>query len=309
MQSAGLPSPFNISVIIPTKDRHHQIIACLDAIHAQTCLPNEIIVVDSSANDKVKNEMAKSDYPKTNVIYIHSSPGLTLQRNIGVKAASGDLIAFLDDDIVLDPDYFEHLLPAFANDKENRVGGVTGRITNELRDRRSLFSFVRFLTFFSYPSYGQVRVSGFHTEYNGYEKPLKVEWLPGVVVYRKEVFNEFSFDENLRGYAYNEDLDFSYRVSRKYECLYIPSAKMVHNKSQSRLSSNVATALVVNNNYLLHKNILPGKNLAMKFVHLFTFYIAIFSFLFFMLITCRFTTFKGGLRGLREVWFGKKLVR
>src|ERR1017187_3931880 len=120
MQAGSLPTSFSISVIIATKDRHHQIATCLDAINSQTCLPKEIIVVDASGDDKVKNEVEKNNPYKTEVKYIHSSPGLTLQRNIGVKAASGELIAFLDDDIVLENDYFERIIPVFANDKESK---------------------------------------------------------------------------------------------------------------------------------------------------------------------------------------------
>lgn len=299
--TSSLPH-FKISVVIATKDRYHDLLNCLQSLNAQTYLPSEIIIVDSSADEKIKKELEKKNDYKMPVKYIHSQPGLTLQRNIGIKLASGDLLAFLDDDIVLHPDFFEKSAPSFLNKK---MGGVTGRIINEISSRWSLANVFRFLTFFSYQSYGQIRISGFHTEYNWCEKPLKVAWLPGVCIYLREVFNKFSFDENLSGYAYNEDLDLSYRISREYECWYIPDAKCIHNKSASRLSPNIARDVIVNNHYLLYKNILPGKRLSMKFLHVMTFYIAIFSFLFFLFITCKFRILKGGIKGLIDIWFKK----
>jgi len=305
MPLTSLAQPFKISVIIATKDRHNVILDCLLSICRQTYLPFEIIVVDSSENDKTKDELKRIPSSYLQPVYLHTrQQSSSLQRNIGAKASSGDLLAFFDDDMVLNPDFLEKITPIFS-DKNKKIGGATGRITNEIHPRWTLVNVFRFLTFFSYPSYGEIRISGFHTEYNWCDKPLKVEWLYGYCVYRRNVFNTFLFDENLKGYAYNEDLDLSYRISREYECWYIPEAKVIHNKDTNRLSPKVARAVVLHNYYLLNKNILPNKSVAMKFLHLTTFYIAIFSFLLFLLLTFKFKIFKGGMLGLGEIWFKK----
>jgi len=74
---------------------------------------------------------------------------------------------------------------------------------------------------------GKLKLSGFpaHRDDN---KLAFVKVLPGgCTAYLKEVFSRYLFDENLTEYAYMEDMDFSYRVSKKYRLLYQPEAKLM----------------------------------------------------------------------------------
>lgn len=297
---------FRISAIIATKDRYEDIVNCLNSLNSQTYLPYEIVIVDSSRSEKVKEVIDSMGNLRFKLTYIRSAAGLTLQRNVGVKLASGDLLAFFDDDIILSNDFFEQAIAVFSKDTKKRIGGIAGRITNDVMPRWSLQGIVGLFTFLSYSSYGQVRASGFNTDYNWCTEALNVDWLPGgLTIYRRSVFNEFSFDENMEGYCYNEDLDFSYRVSRKYECWYIPQATVLHKKSESRLSPKIARTMIVNNNYLMRKNILPGRSMGMKALHLFSFYIAICSFLIFLLVTGKLSIFSAGISGFFDVLFAK----
>ena len=70
----------------------------LASIESQSMLPDEVVVVDSSADGQVKEVVVRSSLP---TLYIHSDPGLTRQRNKGVTASSGDILVFLDDDVEL----------------------------------------------------------------------------------------------------------------------------------------------------------------------------------------------------------------
>lgn len=56
-----------------------------------------------------------------------------------------------------------------------------------------------------------------------------VHWLPGcAMVWKKDVFKEFMFDENFSGYARYEEVDFSYRVGKKYRMFMVADAKAQH---------------------------------------------------------------------------------
>ena len=59
--------------------------------------------------------------------------------------------------------------------------------------------------------------------------PTEVAWLSGCnMSYRKELFDEFSFDERFEGNGWGDDRDFSYRVSRRYRLVATPDARLVH---------------------------------------------------------------------------------
>jgi cellulose synthase/poly-beta-1,6-N-acetylglucosamine synthase-like glycosyltransferase len=76
--------------------------------------------------------------------YIHTKPALTYQRNVGVRNSSGDIIFFLDDDIVLDKDFIKEIVKVFEKDCEKKVGGVMGNMVNIRRPRiiKTLLSYL-----------------------------------------------------------------------------------------------------------------------------------------------------------------------
>ena len=114
---------------------------------------------------------------------------------------------------------------------------------------------------FLMPGYGngKFRLSGTATTPFGIDKVIETEFLVGgVTAYRREVLEEFMFDEDyLNGPAPWEDVDFSYRVSRKYRNIYTPYAKAWHyGSSNDRLSSKKYQEMVViNYRYIFGKNI------------------------------------------------------
>ena len=94
---------FSISAIICTKDRKNDLAKLIKSLRKQTILPNELIIIDASKDKKTYeliNEKCKDE--KYYIKYIKSNPGLTRQRNIGVKESKCRLLLFLDDDVVLE---------------------------------------------------------------------------------------------------------------------------------------------------------------------------------------------------------------
>ena len=84
-----------VSVIIPVYNREKFLAEAIDSVLAQTYRPIEIIVIDDGSTDK-SGEIARS-YAETKYIY-QDNQGVSVARNIGVDAAQGEFLAFLDSD-------------------------------------------------------------------------------------------------------------------------------------------------------------------------------------------------------------------
>ena len=114
---------FDISVVICayTEERWHELVAAVESVKQQSFPPKEIIVVID--HNPSLAELAGTVL-KDEVLVENNNPrGLSGARNCGIKAATGDVIAFLDDDALASPDWLERLIPHYENPKIMGVGG------------------------------------------------------------------------------------------------------------------------------------------------------------------------------------------
>ncbi len=245
-----------ISLIICTYMRPESLYSLLRTVEVQTKIPDEIVIVDGSTDDKTK-QMIEQEIFSINLIYCKVSDdlrGLTKQRNYGVEKVSDDMeiIAFLDDDIVLKTNYFFELNRVYNENVDAlAVGGVT---TNEVHweeskegDEKSIQYFeidgwrrrndvrYRLRNFFGLVSeiqpgkkvpFGNERSIGFLPPTG---KVYETDFLMGgIASYKKNIFNQVSFSTFFEGYGLYEDKDFSLRVG-KYGKIYInTNAKVEH---------------------------------------------------------------------------------
>lgn len=98
-------TPPRISVVIPTFNRAGLIAETLDAVLAQTVVPCEIIVVDDGSTDDTQAVLAGFG-DRVRVLRI-ANGGDLVARNVGLRAASGDLVAFCDSDDLWMPGFIE----------------------------------------------------------------------------------------------------------------------------------------------------------------------------------------------------------
>ena len=85
----------DISVIIPAFNRAHTLPKALDSVLSQTLKPREIIVVDDGSTDETNAVLA--NYPGLCIIS-QDNRGVSAARNMGIKKAGGEWLAFLDSD-------------------------------------------------------------------------------------------------------------------------------------------------------------------------------------------------------------------
>ena len=107
-----------ISVIIPTYNREEHLKNCLSSLLNQRKVPYEILVIDNSSNYKaqkvVNNIMSEFDKKETHLYYFKNTENSgAIARNLGAFRAKGDLIAFLDDDVILDGNYYYEIEKVF----------------------------------------------------------------------------------------------------------------------------------------------------------------------------------------------------
>ena len=109
-----------ISVVVCTRNGRATLSECLEALGRQRYANREIIVIDDGSTDDVPL-IAKS-YPFVRYIHQHHA-GLSVARNLGAAHATGEIIAFTDDDCVPDADWLIHLARAFDEPHWVAAGG------------------------------------------------------------------------------------------------------------------------------------------------------------------------------------------
>ncbi len=115
--------------MIPTRSRHDLLRRALASVAAQTHADLEVVVVVDGADDQTTGILAKwVDRPLT-VIVNERSVGGGEARNIGVRAARGPWIAFLDDDDEWLPHKLERQLVDLSSASDDRVVGLSQLIT------------------------------------------------------------------------------------------------------------------------------------------------------------------------------------
>lgn len=125
-----------LSVIIPTRDRAAMLGDCLASLARQTVDPRaiEVLVVDDGSSDATPEVVTRFAGERFTLRCARQEPsGLNVARNTGARLARGDLIAYLDDDTIVDPTWAEAMIEAFGS---TGCDAVAGRIVLRLEGRR-----------------------------------------------------------------------------------------------------------------------------------------------------------------------------
>ncbi|MGH3611804.1 MAG: glycosyltransferase family 2 protein [Pseudonocardia sp.] len=106
-----------------TQDRWDDVAAAVASVRAQRRAPHEIIVVVD--HNPALHSRLRTALPEVIVAQNRQAQGLSGGKNTGVALASGDLVAFLDDDAVAEPDWLTYLAAGYDRDDVVGVGGLT----------------------------------------------------------------------------------------------------------------------------------------------------------------------------------------
>jgi GT2 family glycosyltransferase len=117
-----------LSVVVATCANVESVVGCVEAIQSSAIGPYEIIVVENRpASSMVEHALEERFRGDERIRYVEEHrPGLSWARNAGLHAARGELVAFTDDDVLVDPAWVPAVRAAFAATSE--VDCVTGLI-------------------------------------------------------------------------------------------------------------------------------------------------------------------------------------
>jgi glycosyltransferase involved in cell wall biosynthesis len=124
-QAVLAAAPF-ISVVICTRDRPGQLETCLRCLSTQEYPSFEVVVVDNAPSEAVRNIVDAGHAGRPSRYVPEPRPGLSWARNTGIAAASGEIIAFLDDDEEPDRHWLAGLACGFARGDD--IGCVSGMV-------------------------------------------------------------------------------------------------------------------------------------------------------------------------------------
>jgi GT2 family glycosyltransferase len=114
-----------VTVAVCTRDRTVDLKLCLDALGVLEYPGVDVLVVDNAPTSDATERLVRSDYP--DVRYVREPrPGLDWARNRAILECRGDILAYTDDDVVVDRQWVTALARVFAADPE--VMAVTGLV-------------------------------------------------------------------------------------------------------------------------------------------------------------------------------------
>src|SRR5579872_5119106 len=113
----------SISIVVSTLDRAAHLRRFLASLQHLDYAPFEVIVVNGPSRDGTAVLLAEWDGRFK--VRDCPQPNLAASRNIGLSAAAGDIVAFIDDDAVPHPRWLKHLAAAFGDPRLAGAGGFT----------------------------------------------------------------------------------------------------------------------------------------------------------------------------------------
>lgn len=232
--TANLPQ---ISIITTsyTMDRFKDITELLDSIQAQSYKKFETIVVADKAPElaeKIRNHIHQRGYSDVLVLCNEGKRGLSSARNLGIGQASDEIIAFVDDDAILFPEWAEETAKAYAEDSS--IIGLTGPILPLWEDESMAWFPKEFYWIFS-------------CTYWDWTEPTEVRNGYGTnISFRKEAFDQCGYFKTNLGVIGGwqgpggEETEFSIRVKRQTHkrIVYHPDIKVKHKVYRYRLTNS-----------------------------------------------------------------------
>lgn len=209
-----------ISVIIPTYNREHQILASIESVLNQTYQNLEIIVIDDASTDNTKEVVSSIKDDRVKYYKLKENGKVAHARNVGVSYASSELIAFHDSDDLCMRDRLEKQYNYMKNNNEYAL--IYSAILVKKGDQRAIFPPTNYLEKLEGNIHKEILLN------NTIDCPT--------ILMKKSVFEEVGgFDET---YPNLSDWEFVIRVSEHYGIGYISEPLIESVLLDTGISSN-----------------------------------------------------------------------
>lgn len=186
----------------------------------QVSPPDQVVIVDASPNELTR--LVANDYTEkfSVLLYERHVKGLTRQRNRAIELATGDILVFLDDDVLLEKNFLYEAHRIFEEDTTMVIAGVTGVQPDlQLRTPGWGWQLKRRIGIIETDQPGRLLACGETTPLPvpGKGQLVPVDYLPGgLTAWRRSIFNDYRYSQFFESYGLGEDKYFSGCVSLRY---------------------------------------------------------------------------------------------
>lgn len=214
------------SIIVPLWNGRDYIEDCLAAALSQNYSPLEVIVVDNASSDGSADLVAEI-FPTVRLIRNQHNLGFAGGCNTGLRAATGKVLALLNQDTLVAPNWLQFLCAALQDTNIGLAGCKIFYPDGETIQHAG--------GWIEWPV-GEAHHYG-HREQDTekWQQPCEVEYVTGAAMaFRREVLERVGFLDEAFWPGYFEDVDFCLRVWKAgFEIWYIPDATLTHTETTS----------------------------------------------------------------------------
>lgn len=198
-----------VAVTVGAYNEEKNIAHLIESLLKQTRLPDEIVICDDGSTDKTA-EIIRSfamKYPQVKYIY-QKNAGPAKARNNAWKSATADVCVFTDGDCVPEPNWIEEIIKPLS---EERIGATAGGYKT-LNKHSLLAQFI-----------------GYEIEwrYRNIKEEIDAHGTYNLAV-RKNILEEIGGLNEEYPKASGEDWDMTYKISKKYKLIFVPTAIVGH---------------------------------------------------------------------------------
>lgn len=287
-----------VSVVITTRNRKDDVLACISSIYSNDYPRIEVILADNASCDGTI-EAVKKNYPRVKPAVAKENLGLNGGKNLGQKLAKGEYVFFLDSDTLVDKKLLSELVK--TADSDSRVGIVCPKMY--YFDQKNVIwyagSFVNLLTSRTYNI-------GCNEEDNGqYDQLRETQFAPTAYLVKRSVINKLKGHDETFFMTYG-DTDYGFRARENgFKVLFCPTAKLWHRlgkKENSRTIRALGYNLPMRAYYFARNRVIFMKKHAPKLN--FLLFMVIFFPLFTIYFLFKIIYFRGGWQFIKPHLYG-----
>lgn len=226
----------NISIIICTYNRAKILAETLESyaiLKRPIDSELELLIIDNNSKDETQQIVEKfaEQHPEVHYIY-EPEPGLSHARNTGIEQSRGDIIAYIDDDVYLDPNWLTEVLNIFQEYPDASCMG--GKSIPKFESGKPEWIDDDLLRFYGFTNSGDAIKWMIYPEY-----PYGLN-----MAFRRHTFDivgkfEITLGRKKKNLLSNEEKEIFWRINKaKLKVIYTPNALLYHRIFDERASEN-----------------------------------------------------------------------
>jgi GT2 family glycosyltransferase len=235
-----------VSVIILNWNSQKFIRACLDSLAEQTYPNLETIILDNASTDN-SDDLIEQNYPDVKLIRSKENLGFCRGNNVAAIEAKGDYLFFLNQDVVLEPDYIEKQVTILK--KDPKIAAVQGKLLRYDFSKMEKLETIDSAGIAAYRNRRFIDIGQTEEDAPKFNQEGEVFAVTGAALFaRKTALAEIAptgeyFDEDF--FAYKEDIDLCWRLRNLgWSCYYQPSAVAYHGRTSAKAPSGSLKSVI-----------------------------------------------------------------